>query len=260
MSSILRPVEDQARDLPAPLDLIWGVRGQWDRERRHRLSAERIVGAAVELADAAGLEAVTMSRVAERLGVTTMALYRHLRSKDELVALMVEAASAIPPATDDRAPAGWRSALEGWSWDLLAMVRRHPWALEVPLARMPFGPNRLAWLERGLQAFAETSLGEDEKAALVLLVNNHVFSEARLSAELGHSRQEADAAHDPPPDHGTLLSALADRGRFPALRRALDAGIFDPSGSDRDTDFAFGLERILDGIEHLVAQRADERE
>jgi Tetracyclin repressor-like, C-terminal domain len=123
------------------------------------------------------------------------------------------------------------------------MVRRHPWALAVPLARIPFGPRRLAWLERGLSALEETALSEDEKAALILLVNNYVFSEARLSAELGDAQQEPDAPSDPVPDQGALLSALADAERFPAPRRALEAGIFDPSKSDRDGDFAFGLER-----------------
>jgi hypothetical protein len=61
------------------------------------------------------------------------------------------------------------------------------------------------------------------------------------------------------PDHGSMLAALADAERFPALHRALEAGIFDPSKSDRDSYFAFGLERILDGIERLVEQRAEER-
>jgi AcrR family transcriptional regulator len=247
-------MDDPSRGLPPPLDLIWGVRGQAGEEGKGRLSVERIVRAAVELADADGLQGVTMSRVAERLGFTTMALYRHVRSKDELVAMMVEAAAVAPAPAGDVSPAGWRSALERWSRDLLAMVRSHPWALEVPLARVPFGPNRLAWLERGLQALADTSLREDEKAALILLVNNYVFSEARLTAELG-SPAAGDAPPDPVPDHGALLAALADPERFPALYRALDAGVFDPSRGDRDADFAFGLERILDGIEDLVEQR-----
>jgi AcrR family transcriptional regulator len=252
-----KPVGDQPRELPPPLDLLWGVR---DRDRKEGLSVERIIQAAIELADAGGLEAVTMMRVAERLEFTTMALYRHVRSKDELVTLMVETAAGEPIAPDDVVPAGWRSALERWSWDLLAMVRRHPWALAVPLARIPFGPRRLAWLERGLSTLEETALSEDEKAALILLVNNYVFSEARLSAELGDSTLEGDAARDPVTDQGALLSALADAERFPALRRALEAGIFDPSKTDRDADFAFGLERILDGIELLVAERAGKRE
>ena len=85
---------------------------------------------------------------------------------------------------------------------------------------------------------------------MVLLLNGYVFSEARLSAELGAPGGSADNAAT-----ASALSRLVEAERFPALRRALDAGIFDPSGSDRDAEFAFGLERILDGVEHLVAQR-----
>jgi AcrR family transcriptional regulator len=234
-------------ELPAPLDLIWGLRDGPDQRRKEALSVERIVGAAVEVADTSGLTAVTMSRVAKQLGFTTMALYRHVRSKDELVALMVETAAAEPATAND--VKGWRAGLERWAWDLLALVRRHTWILEVPLARMPFGPNRLLWLERGLRALRETKLPEDEKAALVLLVNNYVFSEARQRAELSDRGQEVA-------DHGALLFAFADPERFPAFRRALEAGIFDPSSDDPDADFRFGLERILDGIERLVEERA----
>ena len=197
-----------------------------------------------------------MSRVAERLGFTTMALYRHVRSKDELVALMVDAAAEMPTALDGASPAGWRTGLERWSWDLLGVVRRHRWLLAVPLGRLPFGPSRLAWLERGLSDLAETALSEDEKAAIILLLNGYVFTEARFAAELGDPTQESDVEDDVTTEHGTQLSRLVDAERFPALHRALDAGIFDPSRSDRDADFAFGLERILDGIERLVTQRA----
>ena len=249
--------EPPAEPLPPPLDALWGARGRREQERRQALSLERVVDAAVELADAGGFEAVTMSRVAERLGFTTMALYRYVRGKDELVALMVEAAAGPPTPLDDIEFAGWRSDLELWSWDLLGVVRRHPWLLAVPLSRVPFGPGRLAWLERGLRALTETSLTEDEKAALVLLLNNYVFSEARHGAEIGDGASDEEGEADMI-DHGAMLAALADAERFPALRRALEAGIFDPAGSDRDADFAFGLERILDGIERLVTQRAGE--
>jgi len=116
----------------------------------------------------------------------------------------------------------------------------------VPLARLPFGPNRLAWLDRGLQALSQTALSEDEKAAVILLLNNYVFSEARATAELGETTQQGGGPETAAAADASAVSALVDAERFPALRRALDAGIFDPSGSDRDADFAFGLERILD--------------
>jgi AcrR family transcriptional regulator len=248
-------MEDANRDqLPPPLDVIWGVRDRTKRARRRGLSVERVVSAAVELADAGGLEAVSMSRIANRVGFTTMATYRHVRNKDELVALMVEEAVGQPSRLE-ASPGGWRPSLERWSWELQAAVRRHPWLVELPLARMPFGPNRLAWLESGLRALADTPLEELDKAALLLLLNGYVFSEARLTAEIGADRLR-DAPPDSGPEQGDVLGALVDAEQFPAVRRALDAGIFRPSGRDRDADFAFGLERILDGIERLIDQHA----
>jgi AcrR family transcriptional regulator len=243
--------------LTPPLDLIWGLRDRTRRARRQGLNVEQVVRAAVELADAGGLAAVSMSRIAERVGFTTMATYRHVRNKGELFALMVEAAVG-QPSTLEAAPDGWRPSLERWSWELQAAVRRHPWLVDLPLARMPFGPNRLAWLESGLRALADTRLDELAKAALLLLLNGYVFSEARLTAEIG-ADQRRDAPGDPAPDQGEMLAAIVDARRFPATRRALEAGIFTPSGRDRDSDFAFGLERILDGIAHLIDQRADGR-
>ena len=187
-----------------------------------------------------------------------MSLYRHVRSKEELVTLMVDVATEPPTSAEDAAE-GWRSGLERWSWDLLAVVRRHPWLLQVALPRVPFGPRRLAWLDRGLQALADTTLNEDEKAAIILLLNGYVFSEARVATEVGNPRQGSEA-QSAATEQLEVLSALVDRQRFPALRRALDAGIFDPPGAGRDADFAFGLERFLDGVERLVTERADERQ
>jgi AcrR family transcriptional regulator len=237
-------------NLPAPLDLLWGQR-TLERERRRGLSAERVVGAAIELADVGGIGAVSMGRVAKHLGFTPMALYRYVRSKEELVALMVDEAVGSPSPFESTSGSGWRAGLERWAWELLAVARAHPWILDLPLPSLPFGPNRLLWFDRGLQTFAETSLAEDDKAALILLVNNYVFSQARLAVD----------ASDGPEGVGTAaaaafrqaLSALADAERFPAVRASLDAGLLTAPRS-RDANFAFGLERILDGIEQLVAR------
>jgi AcrR family transcriptional regulator len=241
---------DDTTELPPPLDLLWGRRSGPERPRKAGLSAEQLAAAGIELADAEGLDAVSMSRVAKRLGYTTMAPYRHVRSKDELMALVVDVAVGESAEEAEPGPAGWRGALERWSWDLLAVVRRHPWLLALPLSTMPFGPRRLAWLDRGLAALGDTGLSEDEKAAVVLLLNGYVFSEARLAEEL------ADPARARGPAGSSVshpLVGLVDGERFPALRRAVDAGIFS-TGADKDADFAFGLERVLDGVEQLIAR------
>jgi hypothetical protein len=108
----------------------------------------------------------------------------------------------------------------------------------------------LEWLDRGLAALADTGLTEDEKANVILLVNGYVFSEARLSVDLANLGRASDD-----PVIATVMTSLVDAERFPALRRALDAGLFN-GPDDRDADFSFGLERVLDGIERLVEERA----
>jgi AcrR family transcriptional regulator len=216
-----------------------------------------VVRAAVELADADGLEGVSMSRVARRLGFTTMSLYRHVRSKDELLMLMLDAAVGVPDPPDPRAE-DWRPALERWWRALVAVLQRHPWVLQIPISGPPITPSQLAWLDRGLQALADTALSEPEKAAVILLLNGHAFWEARLSLDLGRAAGAGGGtAGDREPSTSALLRRLVDAERFPALRKALDAGIF--ADQSRNADIAFGLERILDGVERLVVRHAAER-
>lgn len=215
--------------------------------------------AAIELADADGLGAVSMNRIAERLGFTTMALYRHVRNKDDLLMLLADAAVGEPPPVLDSSDDGWRPGLERWSWELLAVMRRHPWVMEITITGPPIRPSQLAWLDRGLRALAGTALTESEKADVILLLNGCVFWEAKLSADLARAAQTGNVAAEDTPALDTLLSTLVDAERFPALRPALDAGIFE-DGNDRDADFAFSLERVLDGVDHLVIQRAEARD
>ena len=84
--------------LPPGLDLLWGRRERGKRGPRAGLSADAIVAAAVRVADAEGLEAVSMARVAKELGFTTMSLYRHVSGKDELLQMMWDASAQVPGA------------------------------------------------------------------------------------------------------------------------------------------------------------------
>jgi AcrR family transcriptional regulator len=229
--------------MAAGLDLL---RETPAKERARGLTRGRIVAAAVELADADGAAAVSMARVAERVGFTTMSLYRHVRGKDELLLLMVNEAVGDPPEQPAGGP--WRERVERWCWDLLEGVRRHPWLLTLPLSRPPWSPAQLVWLDRGLAALEDTALSEDEKAMSLLLLNGHVFSQARFVADLG----EPEAF----PAYVDALKRFVGAERMPALHRALAAGIFDASDEDGDHDFRFGLERVLDGIEALVDARS----
>jgi AcrR family transcriptional regulator len=218
-------------------------------DERPSLSRAGIVTAAIELADAEGLDAVSMSRVAGRLGFTTMSLYRHVAGKEELLLLMINFALGAPGEPD--APVdSWRGGLERWAWELLEVVRRHLWALRVPPARS-IGPSALAWLDYGLRALEHTALSEAEKAEVILLLNGHVFWQARLFEEAVSPAPAVGSAVS----HSAQLAAAVDRDQFPALHRALEARIFDAE-RDPEAAFAFGLQRILDGIECLIEGRS----
>jgi AcrR family transcriptional regulator len=235
------------QELPAGLDLLWRQRERPRRERRGGLTVERIVEAAIEIADADGLEAVSMARVAERLGFTAMALYRHVSSKDELLILMQDAAVGPPPPFDESLE-GWRPHLERWCSELLAVFNHHPWWLYVPISPPPPTPNQMAWLEYGLRGLEDTPLAEGDKAAIMLMLNGVVTWEARLTAEIG---RPVPGAPDPQAVYVQVANALVEDERFPALSRAVAAGIFEDQS--RETDFAFSLQVALDGVERLIA-------
>jgi AcrR family transcriptional regulator len=241
-------------ELPAPIARLWQPDTRTAREPRLSLSLDRILEAAIELADSDGLDAVTMARVAKRLGFTTMSLYRHVDSKDELLVLMLNQV-LTPPAALDEPSDGWRQALERWCWEMRLGLRRHPWVERVPVSGLMGTPSQLTWMDRGLGAMADTGLGEQEKAEILLLLNGYVYWEARLSADLAEAQREA--AESAAEHFGALLERVVTAARYPAIKRALDAGIFEDSlGDDRDADFAFGLARVLDGVERLITQRS----
>ena len=201
------------------------------------LNVDLVVAAAVELADEAGLSAVTMAAVAKRCGFTTMSLYRHVSGKDELVRRMLEVTLGTAPTlgTTD-----WREGLARWSWAMLELLDRHPWGLDVPITGMLGTHGQLSWLDRGLEALAGTDLEESTKAELVLLLNGYVFWAARLRFQV-----PSDAVVE-------VVPAGFDLSAFPSLARALAAGIFEDDSRTPDKDFTFGLERVLDGIEALI--------
>jgi AcrR family transcriptional regulator len=233
------PVTASEDDLPRVLEILW--RPPAPSRQSRGLSRDRIVAAAVELADGEGIGALSMARLAERLGCGTMSLYRHVANKDELVIFMLSTAAGPPPSIDD---ADWRGALSDWAIGLWDVYHRHPWILQTATAGPPTDPGQLAWLDAGLAALGGTGLPEREKIAAVMAVLHFVRGAAALAMAAG----DIDDGRFP-----ALLRRLLDRGRFPALGAALDAGVFDSPDDDPQADFRSGLRLLLDGIAAKIA-------
>jgi AcrR family transcriptional regulator len=239
--------------LPASFEMAWGVRDRPTKGPKRALSLGQVVAAGVAVATAEGIGSVSMGRVAKELGVSAMALYRYVASKDELLALMVdEALGDIPSVTGDD---GWRAGLERWSWFELAAYRRHPWALQVPLSGPPVTPKSIAFLEQGLRCLAGMPLEPYEKMSVILALTSYVRSWAQLSSQVDAALATDPAAARILANYGRILSQLTDPADFPALHEVLAADIFDPTDEMDDEDFVFGLARLLDGIEVFITTR-----
>jgi AcrR family transcriptional regulator len=238
---------DDEHLIPPSIELAWGRRQRPTRGPKPGLTLDRIVAAGVKVAMTEGIGALSMTRVAAELGVGTMSLYRYVAAKDELLTLMVDAAIGPPPP----APPGedWRTGLRRWAVGVRAAYRRHPWALRVPISAPPLGPNNVAWLENALRALAVTRLSEQQKLSTVLLVSGFVRNDVTLDLDLAAGAGGEQVM----PTYARMLGALIEGGDFPALADAIASGALSDE-DDPDSEFEFGLERILDGVAALVAR------
>jgi AcrR family transcriptional regulator len=238
--------EPQGPDPRATLALLWGEQGRPTRGPKPKLTPQRIAVAAAELADKEGLDAVSMSKVAAGFGVSAMALYRYVPGKAELVELMVESVLAEGPDLAGVAKGDWRGGLREWARRLWQVYTAHPWLLAaVPMRRQLMGPHQLQWLDAALAVLEPTPLTAAERHKVFLLVVGLVRN---LAQQHGDRDEEEERQWDRLA--GEVLARHADR--FPALTRAVAEGAFEPDGTD---PLDFGLDRIADGVEALVAGR-----
>jgi AcrR family transcriptional regulator len=247
--------------LPPALSRLWRLRPDSKLGRPAELDVERIVRTAVELADREGLAAVTLSRVAKELGFTTMSLYRHVGSKDELYVLMGDLVLETPPAVET---ADWRDGLRQWAVAERLLYGVHQWLAQLPISGPPSGPNAIAWMDAGLRVLRGTGLDWGAKLGVLTVLSGHVRSSALLSAELaaGRSSTGRDAA-DVARSYGRTLANLVDDERFPEAAKLFGSNLFESTPprpsiapTDVDRDFAFGLELILDGVAAAVDARS----
>jgi AcrR family transcriptional regulator len=213
--------------------------------RKRSLSVEAVVAEAVAMADAEGLGGVSMPRLAARLGKSTMSLYRYVSNKDELVALMLDAAIGTPD-TQEYDALDWRSSLWRWATDARQIYLTHPWTLALVTRRRTMGPNETAWLEVAVAALAETDLTPAETLDAVLLVNGYVrgATEPVVDAEPG------------PDDSVSTYPVQGNKEAYPALA-GLGTAEAEATARHRHgpAGFEFGLARILDGLELYLSGR-----
>ncbi|WP_191089710.1 TetR/AcrR family transcriptional regulator [Nesterenkonia ebinurensis] len=249
-------VETTDTGLPRAVAIAWGMEEVPQRGPSRGLSHERIVGAAIEIADAEGLAAVTMQAVAKSLGFTTMSLYRYVSSKEELLWLMQDAALAIPEKL--KLPADWREALRVWAGVIRVAYRSHSWALDIP--RGPVSvlmPNSVRGANHGLAALRDLPLTNDEKIGVILVISQHVAGSVELEQNL------ADQGVVAVPAEGVkALSEVITPERFPHLVPVMESGnyIADDTPvieSDHgiDPEYDLGLDLLIAGLEAMEQQR-----
>lgn len=219
------------------------------------LSRERIIAAATMIADDTGLAALSIRGVASKMGVPVMSLYRHVKSREELVAYMVDAALGETPLPANP-PEGWRAQLELGSRLEWKMMCRHPWLAPVMNVSRPSPtPNALAFVDWVLRALDGTALSGGEKLQVHVVLHGfiqglavNVEAEAQAAGESGVSEAEFMRSHE------ERFTELAASGRYPyfaKMMRDVDEG-FD---MELDALFELGLRALLDGFAPAVEGR-----
>ena len=242
------------RDYPdhrRALLLLW--RSAEEPSPRSGLTVDRIVDAAIAIADADGLPALSMRRVAERLGVGAMSLYTYVPGKDELVILMVDRVYA-ELSTEHREDASWRERLEAIARERWTLYRRHPWLIDVPLTRPTVGPHAMDRYEHELRAVEGLGLDDLEMNAVIELISGHVEGMAGRAVEIRRDAERSGVSDDEwwysvlP----VLSTVMADR-HYPVSARV--GSTIGAPHQPTEYGFEFGLTRILDGVESLVRSR-----
>jgi AcrR family transcriptional regulator len=210
-------------------------------ERRTQLTRQRVVAAAIELADRDGIESISMRKLAPELGVEAMSLYTHVRNKDDLLDGMADAVIGEIPISADGPD--WKASLREMALAARGVVLRHPWAPQLIETRTAPGPAALQYINAvlGILRGAGFSVAQAHHAL-------HILG-SRL---LGFARGLFDDSPDPEPDTATgfpeeLAAALPYVAEM-ALAVS-HTGALGPC--DDDAEFQFALDLILDGLQRL---------
>ncbi|MBB6633593.1 TetR/AcrR family transcriptional regulator [Cohnella thailandensis] len=260
MSNTEKPdLEHEAlQSLPNGVLLSWGKVKQPKRGPKGELSIPQIVEAAVKIADRDGLAAVSMNRVAQSLGFTTMSLYRYITSKEDLLVLMQDAVCAVEPPAE-RPESQWREEMKDYVWLSLQMIRKHPWYVDVPITGVPVTPNNLLFVDWGIRTMRNLELNDYEKISFVLLLSGYARHYGILLRDMDRAIGNG-ATEDSFSGRGytEALKHLVRQEDYPNLYPMVQSGVYTEEGGEPNPigdDLEFGLNRILDGIEMYVESK-----
>jgi AcrR family transcriptional regulator len=238
------------------LERLWGRQEPGRRGPKQSLSTAEVVDMAIALADKQGVQALSMRKVAEAVGVSPMSLYTYVPSKAELLDLMFDRVLG-DTADPDETVIGWRQQLAFMARERWTLSERHPWLLDLATHRPPLGPNMMQKALAMLSAVVTMGLTPQETGLAADLLQDYITGALRSAREAREAEQ---------------VTGLTDEQWFsivwPALEKNLDQQHLHTisqisegrrerrrSPDERTERFEFGLQRVLDGLEAFVQRR-----
>jgi AcrR family transcriptional regulator len=220
--------------------LAWKLLPRVGSEQTKRLNTRKVVQGAIDLVNKEGLENLSIRKLSEQLGFTTMAVYRHIESREELLILMMDMGLGIPPDLIRKASC-WQQAVRSWGNELLARYQGHPWLLDLPSPGLPSTPNHILWVEYILQAMQPCKLSLQQKLDAALLIDGHVRNIANLTRQDKTGKSKVEAI---PPS--TWLRQFIDPRAYPHFWQVLQEGVLE---DEAGPELTFGLDCIITGLE-----------
>jgi AcrR family transcriptional regulator len=234
------------------IELLWNPQpAPAARGPRPRTSLAEVVDAGVAIADAEGLEALSIRKVAARLGIGAMSVYTYVPGRSELIELMIDRVYGEHGIPDP--VLGWRRRTEEWMRATWRIYNDHPWLLDYNMARLPIGPNVLDVDEALYATLYAAGFGGAENVAITNLIRWQLIGAARSmisdAAEERHTGVSAEAYWE---SRSSFWSTYFDGDRFPTMSSIWASGGFDDPA-------VYDIERmitwLLDGIERLANSR-----
>ena len=231
------------------LKLLWEGLPEPKKGPKPTLTLEQIVQAGVELADQEGLDALSMRKLAQRLGVGAMTLYRYVPSKTELLNLMLDAVSGPDPERESAFAQGWRAGLEAVGRGGRAQYLTHPWLLQVNWSQPVLGPNSMADMELIFDGLREVPLSDQQKMQAIVALDSYVTGAVRQEI-LSHRAASESGLTDEQfwESQAPILEEIFASGRFPVMAALAE----DTFAGTWEEHFELGLELLLDGVEKQV--------